>query len=283
MAKRNAKRMMKRMQRESGEYKSVVDACIFMASQHGITINFPWEVPNLLEALLQERRSGVVATGAAQVQAHDAHERLAQLTGHNGASQPAHPHAQPGPPPVPPSAPQGSPWAAAAQGGPTAPELEPPPPPVDPWAAAAEGAFDDIIEGALGADQSPAAPAGAPTGDEATLSQEEMMARYQAGQDRMISRVETTGVQYKHGQGGPATGQRMVAHDNARPAAPPAAPGAHPPPPAGFVPAEPRNDDGSPRMKGGMSRTQALDLIERSTGRRPSAPGGNPTQKPAGF
>lgn len=106
---------------------------------------------------------------------------------------------------------------------------------------------------------------------------DQMMAQFQAGQQRMFQRVADTGVQYKHGAGGPAAGQHLVAQGTAPVTT------AVPPQPALQQAPQQGGGGGERRLKNGMSRSAALDAIERASGKRPGAPPANPNAKPHGI
>ncbi len=275
--KRNARRLVKKMKREGQEYRTVVDNLIMLLGLNGITINFPWELTQAVEQLLQERNGMAPNPQQPQHEVGASFERLAQLTGATTPIQPMHAAPPPAPPPV---------HAAA---------------PVDPWAAAAAGAAEDLT-GPNG-HRPPAAQPG-PTQTEESPDQAQMKAKFEEGQARLMNRLETQGVRHSTGAG-PGQGQRMGAHPSVKmPAVPPTAPHSAPHDDfdgivsfgdddtveAPFQTTESTSvhpnapvDDGSPRTAGGMSIEQARDLIGRATGKRPGAPGANPTVKPSGF
>lgn len=261
--KRNAKRIIKKMQRQGSEYKNVVDGCIFMLTQHGFTVSFPWEIPNILEQLLREREGGAPDPAASQQGAADAYNRLAAMsTGQPAPAQPAPTQAPPTAPSYqapPPAGPPQNPWAVAAGNNGAPAQPAPPPEPVDPWASAASSSLDELLMDD--------APAATPSGNGMPLSEVEMRARVEAANARMVQRVETNGATYKHGAG---------------PAIPPT-PGAQPSASSANGGAPPPPTDDRPLKHGGLTRGAALDLIERATGRRPGTPEASPVIKPPGF
>lgn len=267
MGKVNAKRMIKRMKRQSEEYKQVVDACVLIAGQYGVVINLPYELPTILENLLRSQQQGSPADHqAAQAKASESYNRLAAMT-----HQPPHQASPPQAHHQAPVAPQPNPWDVAAEQAPM-----PPPPPVDPWASAtSDAAIDDVFE-----EDEPMFDA-PDNGGSQNHDIASMQAAFEAKQAQMLDRVSNTGIQYKNSPG-PAAGTRPAPHSNA-PQAPPQASGHNQAPPPGPTsstapgpaPAPPDNR----RLKGGMTRGQALDMIERATGRRPGNPPANPNIK----
>jgi hypothetical protein len=112
------------------------------------------------------------------------------------------------------------------------------------------------------------------------MSQEEMMARFEAGQARMMDRVATEGVQYKHGAQGPASGQRIAPAPGVQPATAPTQPAPGPAPAS--VPM-PTGGGGGKRGMNGLTSEEARAIISRATGREMKPPGANPVPKPPGM
>lgn len=260
------------MKREGEEYKSVVDACMMLCGQHGITVNLPWELTQVLEKLLQAKAAAQVNPAMAVNTQQQRVNNLRQLVQGNNPAQPTQQSAPMQAPPPPTSAPpiHGRSQSASSGWGP--PQADPfaemeQAEPVDPWANMSH----DVD--ALFREEKPVQQhvhQTAPEEQQMPLDQAEMMRRYKAGQDKMLNRVATEGVQYKNG-GGPAQGKVLTPAEGV--------PAPSTPPPG---PTPQRNNDG-PRMKGGMTREEALDMIERASGHRPRAPEGNPVPKPPGF
>lgn len=105
------------------------------------------------------------------------------------------------------------------------------------------------------------------------------MARFEAGQARMMDRVATDGVQYKHGAQGPASGQRIAPAPGVQtgPAQPQPAPGPAP------APAPMPTGGGGKRGMNGLTTEEARAIIARTTGREIKPPGANPVPKPPGM
>jgi len=271
-----AKRKIRKIKAQSEEARGVLDACMLIASSHGRIVNFPYELPQLLEELFSAQKAGGGYIPGAQANA--AYNRLEALTSQNGAPQqhtvpvqtvvspqPAAPAYQ-APPPLP-LAYGAEPWGAPAEAT----------PPANPWATAANAATEEMRRNPTAVAQS--AVAQSPPQDPTPITpqapqpgMDQMMAKFEAGQARMVQRVAETGVQYKHGAGGPAAGQHLVTQ-NPVPVTTQVAP----------QPAlQPAGRDGERRLKNGMSRSAALDAIERSTGTRPGTPTASPHAKPLG-
>lgn len=280
-----AKRRLKRLKREGDESKQIVEQLMGLFMAHGVTVNFPYEIPNIVGQLLNGSGQGVPNHQQAIEGANASIDRLRQLTTGQPVqalpAAPAPPHQAPPVAPAPaanPAAPKVDPWAAAATGSaaPVAAAPVAPAAPVDPWG---EAAAAPLAPAPAPAPTAPAAPAEGPPADGAPMSEAEMMARFQAGQERMVNRIATEGVQYKHGAQGPASGQRIapaagVQTGAAQPEA--SVPGAAP------IPA-PTGGGGGKRGMNGLTSEEARAIIARVTGQEVKPPGGNPVPKPPGM
>jgi len=277
----SAKRRLKKLKRQGDEAQAIVDQLMGMFLAHNISVSFPYEIPQIVGQILAGNGQGVPNHQQAVTQANASLDRLRQLT---TGGQPAHtlpgapqqpraPYAAPTPP-TSPAAPQGDPWgdAAGAATQPFPASTAPPPPaaPLDPWGEAADAPLFD-----------PGAPPSAqPTyeadNDEAPLSPAEMMARFEAGQARMMDRVATEGVQYKHGANGPAAGQRIAPAPGVNV---PQAQGSPPAQPAAPIPV-PTGAGGGKRGMNGLTPEESRAIIARATGKELKPPAANPTPKP---
>ena len=282
-----AKRKLKRIKRQGDESKTIIENISGILMAHGIVVNFPWEIPEIIGELLANRSASPpnhLGQQQAVASTQGAIQRLRALTQVPSSpapqSPPAHHVAATAPASVQPIS---DPWGTAADDiGQAAPQSAPPAPPVDPWGDAADLDFDFDSEPAAATQAYPeqATPVDPNTG----LTMEQMQAMVEAGQSRMMQRVETTGVQYKNGAQGPAAGKRIAPAPRiaakagttagaagAPPIAPQTAPAA-----MGIPPAKP----GERRGKNGLTAAQARALISRATGREVKPPGANPNVKP---
>jgi hypothetical protein len=274
----NMKRKMRKIKREGQEGQGIVDNLGMLLSMHGFTVSFPHEIVPAVEQLLREAGYGPGGNRTQGPSPAASMNRLAQQIG------------------APKVQVQTTYTPQASYGSPELEDFEPTPAYDNPWEAAAAGALStshgDFNE----------SPTPRPQGNTRTSSEpppmdpDQMRAQFEAKQAKMMERVATQGVRYSHGAG-PAQGQRMAPHPSIKT---PKVPDQEF---SGFgnedifseegdfsegndfngFEQETGGDDDSPRMKGGMSRNQALDLIQRATGHRPSAPGANPVMKPPRF
>lgn len=260
-----AKRRLKRMKREGDESQSIVEQLMGLFMAHNITVNFPWEIPNIVGQMLAQGKQGGGPPSHQQavIQANASLDRLKQLTG----KPPGTPVRQERTRAIQSTGEAYSdPWNDLDESA--------PPPPVDPWGAAAEESLEEFRE----EDVDPYAfhPDNDDGEDEDDLNHDEMLRRFEAGQARMMNRVATNGVQYKHGANGPAAGQRIAP-------APEVAKNMSEQPIETPVSAPSPSTGGGKRGMNGLTTEEARQIISRATGREIKVPGGNPTAKPAGM
>lgn len=276
MAKRNAKRIAKRLKRESDEFKGVVDQCIHLLGLHGYPIQFPWEVPLALEQLISN--AGLTPQGMMNAPTGSREASFDRLAGAMAAG----PQAQP--PPGQQLAPQAAQPAYQLMGAPQAASAPVAPPEVanvDPWAAAAEAA-SVTMETGHGGHRAPPQGQGSADGG---LSPEQVQAMFEAKQAAMFERLAQSGVKYGGAQG-PAAGKKLIPHPSVKvptgaPPAPPRAAGGEEGHQSPY--AVPGGGDGPRNPKNGMTREQMVEAIANATGKVPGAPAANPNAKPAGF
>ncbi len=168
-----AKRRLKRMKRQGNEKADVVDSLMGIFMAHGIQVDFPWQITETVQELLESR---VQQRPTISAQAPQAAIGDRTTKGHQ-----------------PTKAPRG-----------LLMEDEPPKKAVDPWANMVQSVLesDDEDEGDI--DESYADEEEGVSGD-----MNAMIAAYEAGQARMAERVATQGVKYKNGVQGPASGQKI--------------------------------------------------------------------------
>lgn len=89
------RRKLKRFRMQAAETQEVTEQMMLMASAHGISIQFPWELPGLLQQLLEAQGAAVGApTGRMQSRS----TRKAPAAARLGQSHPSQPLALPAPP-----------------------------------------------------------------------------------------------------------------------------------------------------------------------------------------
>lgn len=267
MGRGNSKRAVKRMKRQGDEHKSVVEQCMFILTNAGYPIQFPWEVPHALTELINGSSGGASTAHSAVPSRQETLGRLAA-----GQISPAQPQ-------------QGSPRQVSR------PVQQQPPRAIDPWASESEpvdpfGGSDgdewgDIDTSSLVDDGEGYYEADYEDDDGGELSPAEMMARYEQGQAGLMQRVAQNGVQYGRGAKGPSAGRRLVPHESVK--VPKVQPEVHAAPAQGEYQSPYGAAGDGPRAKNGMTRDQMVNAIERATGRAPGSPKGNPTAKPPGF
>jgi hypothetical protein len=259
--------MVKRLKREGDEFRSVVDQCISICAQHGVTIQFPWEVPKVLAELLD----GKVPLAAQVPQGNSAEESRRRLADFSRSAHPS-PSSRSVPSPASAqSAPVSPPPVANSSGGPVSMDQT-------------QQIWDNLVDGldvehpapqpqvAPPADQpspAPKAPQSAPP-----MSMEEMQKIAESRQAAMLARVQQQGVRYK-GSPGPLQGQNVEVDDS-----------------VDLTPAENVSDGeyqspyatgGNPKHPSGLTREEMAQKILEATGKMPSAPTANPVPKPPGF
>lgn len=251
MGGRNAKRQLKRVRRDTEEYQVVVRQLMNICSINGRTVSFPYELPIILQELFDASSSNEeIHTERSQQKKRLALDRLSEHADISGYIDMESFIEKPGQ--------EFSEFQSQST------EIQPPPP---------------ISKGQ----------------ESMPMSMEDMKAKMEAGQNRMFDRIEKKGVKYKFGSG-PATGQKMSRAD---------VPGQKRPQQQEREPSfssdfsdlleedelggmDTNWTDQKPasRTKGpvnpvtGVAIEDARELIAKITGRKPAAPGGNPTPKP---
>lgn len=239
-----AKRKLKKLKMQGDEAQQIVDQLLGLCMAHNISVQFPWELPNIVGQILASHATGSMSVpGQAQAVevANESIERLRQLT-----------HGGPPPSPRPQAArdPERDPWSTVTDEEPQR----------DPWEMAAEAALDGQDEDL---EDEPSTP------EEDSYAQ--MVAQYEEGQARLLNRVATEGVKYKNGAQGPAAGKKIAP-----------APGVLPASATESVPAvsSERAPNGEKRGMNGLTASEARELITRVTGKVIEPPKGNPFPKP---
>lgn len=251
---RNAKRMMKRMKRESDEFRVVVDQCLMILNQNGITVQFPWEVPEVLKELVSGRVPLAAQQGGSSSSTDEVRHRLAGGT--SSSTQPSAPS-----PAVQPASVEdmGAVWESL--GAPSSDGL-----------ASAQPVHPQVSN-----DPAPS-PQQAPP-----MPMDEMQRLVEQRQARMMQRLESQGVQYK-GPGGPSEGKRLTPHESVSAPQPSVSSETSATPDGEYrSPYGAHRNEEQRRNANGMTREEMVAAIAKATGKAPEPPPASPVQKPPGF
>lgn len=290
-------RKYKRYKRQMAEGQEAVDRILAVCNQHGVRVDFAWQLPDIFEQLITGNGAELVANGGplSPTSHRSPEDALRRLTGPAGQAVRDRVTV---------------PSSMSAQSSGADPE--------DEFGDDADEVVGGLYEEFGGAEEEEDGP------DDPPLSQEEMLATYENKLGSMFRRVAEEGVSYKH-SAGPAAGTKIAPHRTVdrkllttqptanvldaatrrsgeglpdlptefsdddldaleEPAAPQAARQGGQPrrAPSGAAPqngpprAKPAADDGRINPKTGLSAAEARRRLAQATGRdvKPPAPGG---------
>lgn len=190
MSAGSSRRKFKRFQRQSAEQTATVEGLIALFQQYGIHIDFAWQLPEIVEQLLVANKGAIPQTvkrgSIGGGMGRSPQDMMKQLSG--------------GTPPVPRL---GAVTARSAPKAAIAMQQE----------EEQEEEIDDNLVAGLYEEYGEEEEEEQDEGDGMPMSQEEMIAAYQAKQAAMTRRVAREGVKYgKTGTPGPSAGKKLLPH-----------------------------------------------------------------------